>query len=260
MSPLNLRVQYYQDSTPPDVPCREENFVRRELRFELPVEQTALLLIDLWNVHHIQSWIERAEAMTRDVIVPLIDTARATGLAIIHAPAPQIAVKHGVAAEAAAPSQPGPTWPPAEFAARQGRYAVFRGPRNQPPGIDIYWRDLESRLDISPHVRVTDSDFMIATGEQLHRLCAERGILHLVVAGFATNWCILGRDYGVRAMSCRGYNVILLRDATEGVEFPDTLDKRWATELATREVEQVWGFTASCEDFRAACAAARGEA
>lgn len=258
---LRLKVRYFQDSTPLDVPCREENFIRRELIFPLPVARTGLVLIDLWNVHHIQSWIERAEAMTRDVIVPLADRARATGITIIHAPAPQVAEKHGVHADAAPsggdrnPGGSGP-WPPPEFCARSGEYALFRGPRDQPPSIGIYWDRLDSQLDISPHVMIQPTDFMIATGEQLHRICAARGILHLLIAGFATNWCILGRDYGVRAMRMRGYNTILLRDATAGVEFPDTLERRWATELAIREVEQVWGFSAGNDDFYAACAAA----
>ena len=50
-------------------------------------------------------------------------------------------------------------------------------------------------------------------------------------------------------MRGRGYNTILVRDATEGVEFPDTLKARWATELAVREVEQVHGFSTSTADF-----------
>ena len=39
MATLQLKVQYFQDSTPTEVPCREENFVVRELDFALPVEQ-----------------------------------------------------------------------------------------------------------------------------------------------------------------------------------------------------------------------------
>ena len=50
-------------------------------------------------------------------------------------------------------------------------------------------------------------------------------------------------------MKDRGYNPILLRDATTGVEFPDTLDALQATELAVREVEQQHGFTATNRDF-----------
>ena len=104
---------------------------------ELPVDQTALVLVDLWDNHFIESWPERADRITREAVVP---------------------------------------------------------------------------------------------------------VQHLLYAGFATNWCILNRDYGMRAMAQRGYNMILLRDATMGVEFPDTLAAETATEMAIREVEQQLGF------------------
>ena len=94
---------------------------------------------------------------------------------------------------------------------------------------------------------------IVATGEQLQALFREKRILHILYAGFSTNWCILGRDYGLAAMMARGYNVILLRDATEGIEFPDTLEAGWATELAVHEVEQKYGFTAATADFIEAC-------
>ena len=90
------------------------------------------------------------------------------------------------------------------------------------------------------------------TGQQLHELLEERRILHLIFAGFATNWCVLGRDYGIRSMSRYGYNIVLLRDATTGVEFPDTYDNLFTTEIAIREVEQQYGFSASNADFFAA--------
>ena len=261
MATLQLNVQYFQDSTPAEVPCREENFVVRELDFTLPVEQTALVLIDLWNVHHIDSWIERAEAVTKEVIAPLIGRARECGLTIVQAPSPGVLAnfpdKYEVYQGCTPEPEPGPppAWPPTEFRSRQGEYACFRGPRDQEPGIGPYWQSLTGQLDISPHIAVEAGDFVVGTGQQLHDLCQERGILHLLFAGFATNWCILGRDYGIRAMRRRGYNTILVRDATEGVEFPDTLTARWATELAVREVEQVHGFSTATADFYAACAA-----
>ncbi|MCZ7542967.1 MAG: hypothetical protein M5R40_05245 [Anaerolineae bacterium] len=64
MRALDLRVRYFQDSTPDDVPCREENFIRREFVMRLPVDQTAFVLVDMWSVHHIDSWIERVEEVT----------------------------------------------------------------------------------------------------------------------------------------------------------------------------------------------------
>ncbi|MFT5091146.1 MAG: nicotinamidase-related amidase [Candidatus Latescibacterota bacterium] len=252
---LDLKVQYFQDSPPEGLPYREEHFIRRHVKMPLPAGQTALVLVDLWDNHFIESWLERAEQITREAVVPVLAAAREVGLTIVHAPSPPVAEQFEELKKHAPPmpSVP-PAWPPAEFRSRQGEYAAFRGPRAQPPGIPPL-----DRLGMSPHIEVLEGEFVVATGEQLHVLLAERGILHLVYAGFATNWCILNRDYGMRAMAGRGYNLVLLREATAGVEFPDTVAKGLATEMAVREVEQQLGFSAANADFLAACAAIKGE-
>lgn len=214
---------------------------------DLPINQTALVLVDLWHDHFIESWIERAGRVLRDHVLPVIDAAREAGLPVIHAPCPEVAanyeqLKAHKPREASAST---PDWPPAEFRRREGPYHTYRGPREQEPGI----RDIREERRMSDAVEVRSDDIVIATGEQLHTYLKSQGILHLIYAGFATNWCILNRDYGVVAMRNRGYNTILLRDATTGVEFPDTLDGLWATELAIREVEQKYGFSASNKGF-----------
>ncbi len=216
----------------------------------LPVQQTALVLVDLWNVHFIESWIERARRVTVDCVLPVMDAARNAGITIVHAPSPPVAEKYPQLQrhEPPHPSVPSP-WPPSDFRSRRGDYAVYRGPRSQPPGIDVHWDKLASQLDISPEIDIKKDDFVIATGGQLHDLLMERGILHILYAGFATNWCVLGRDYGIRSMARYGYNVVLLRDATTGVEFPDTYDELFTTEIAIREVEQQYGFSAANADF-----------
>ena len=247
---IDLKVQYFQDSPPAGLPYREEHFIRRHVQMPLPVEQTALVLVDMWDNHFIESWLERAVQITKEAVVPALAAARAVGLTVIHAPSPPVAEQFEQLKRHAPPvAHAPPAWPPAEFRRRQGEYAVFRGPRAQPPGIP----PLE-RLGMSPHIEVEQGEFVVATGEQLHALLAERGILHLVYAGFATNWCILNRDYGMRAMAGRGYTMILLREATAGVEFPDTVREGLATEMAVREVEQQLGFSAANADFLAACA------
>ena len=80
MRTLDLRVRYFQDSTPVEVPCREENFIRREITMPLPIEQTAFVLVDVWNVHFIESWIERAKDVTVNEIVPALNAAREAGI------------------------------------------------------------------------------------------------------------------------------------------------------------------------------------
>lgn len=256
MPDLNLRVRYFQDSTPEGIPCREENFQRREIMMSLPVKQAALVLVDLWNLHFIESWIERARRVTAESIVPILAIAREVGFTIIHAPTPLIAPQFPqLKRHTPPPPAVEPDWPPAEFRRREGQYYAYRGPRSQPPGIWIHRDKLYHNLGMSPIIEVRDDDYVIATGDQLQETLKWHQILHLLYVGFATNWCILGRDYAIRAMVGRGYNTILLRDATTGVEFPDTLPTLLATELAVREAEQVHGFSASNEDFFAACRA-----
>jgi nicotinamidase-related amidase len=251
VSHLELNVRYFQDSPAEGLPYREEHFMRRHADMALPVDQTALVLVDTWDNHFIESWLERAERVTREAVVPVLAAGRAAGLTIVHAPSPRVTPSYPEHMKRHTPppvSSP-PDWPPPEFRAREGEFAAFRGPRNQPPGIP----DVE--IGMSPYIEVRDEDFLLQTGQQLHELCQERGVLHLVYAGFATNWCIVGRDYGMRAMAARGYNLILLRDATMGVEYPDTLEELTATELAIREVETQLGFSATTADFLATCAA-----
>lgn len=250
MKTLDLRVQYFQDSTPVDEPCRETAFIRREFEMPLPVDETALVLVDLWNVHFIESWIERAKQVTLECVVPVIDAARRIGMTIVHAPSPSVASQYPQLDRHKPPQPSAPnTWPPPEFRSRSGDYDVYRGPRSQPPGIGVHWDKLSSQLSMSPAIDVKEDEFVIATGQQLHELLEEQRILHLLYAGFATNWCVLGRDYGIRSMSRYGYNIILFRDATTGVEFPDTYDNLFTTEIAIREVEQQYGFSASNDDF-----------
>lgn len=69
---LDLKVQYFQDSPPAGRPYREEHFIRRHVQMELPVDQTALVLVDLWDNHFIESWLERADRITREAVVPML--------------------------------------------------------------------------------------------------------------------------------------------------------------------------------------------
>ena len=256
---MKIRVRYYQDSTASGIPCIEKNFICREIVMPLLVEETALVLVDLWNVHHIKSWMERAREVTVKAIVPVIDKAREIGLTIVQAPSPEVASKYRLSTHYASDEDifSAPKiydWPPEAFVKREGQYKVFAHPRKQPPGVGEKYKELKiPPFDLSEAVKLHSDDYMIRTGNQLHRLLKHKHILHLIYAGFATNWCIVGRDYGMRAMARRGYNTILLRDCTMGVEWPDTVDSLFAAELAIREVEVQVGFSTSNKDFFKSC-------
>jgi nicotinamidase-related amidase len=116
------------------------------------------------------------------------------------------------------------------------------------------WAERLEQRRIVPEVEPLSDDFVVATGEQLHRLLQDRGILHLFYAGFATNICIPFRDYGLRAMRRRGYNLILLRDCTTAIETHDTVAELLITRLAIRDFEMMdIAWTATSDDFLQAC-------
>lgn len=247
---LDLPCRYYRVYTDEDVPCREENFGFVERRLPLPAAQTALVLVDVWATHYIDSWLERAAHITREKIVPLVDAARAAGVLVVHAPSPFVVERHHAAAmPPPVPADEPASWPPVDFRGiyRGGAHAAFG--RDSEPRLSTALERYETELTINPEAAPGPGDEVIATGEQLHELLASRGILHLVYAGFATNWCVMGRDYGVIEMNDRGYDIVLVRDATTGVEFHDSVDALTATEIAIREIETKYGWSTTTGDF-----------
>ncbi len=122
------------------------------------------------------------------------------------------------------------------------------------PVYKAWWESaFPDDLHISPHLAPAGDDIVLSTGEGLHALCRERRIRHLVYAGFATNICVLFRDYGVRAMGQMGYNILFIRDATTGVEASETVGDLGATRAAVFFIETKVGVSTTAEAFVEAC-------
>jgi len=259
-----------------------------EAVWPIRLNETALVLVDIWDWHSIRTHRERAAELTRSAIVPLVDAARKAGILIIHAPSPEIAVRYeqwllyaGDAARETAvegllrrrfgdvlvmSNPPGALkpivdsippalkalnpedseWPPRDFRERQGEYAAYAKPR------PAAWREAVRRRDIPEMLRPKPGDYVIASGDQLHRLLKDRKILHLLYAGFATNMCVQNtRDYSMEQMGRRGYNCILLRDCTTGIENASTLDGLLLTKAAILGLEKSHASASSVDLLRA---------
>jgi len=257
MSAITIPVRYYRLCVNPGVSCEEKNFEHRELTWLLPTEQTALVLVDCWDIHYIKSHEQRSCAITRERIAPLMAACRQAGMTIVHAPSPPIAKKYAQWVRYAGDGEFGigtssapSDWPPPEFRRREGEYEQFRKPHE--PVMDE-WNKIEGNRRIIAEIEPHGNDFVIATGAQLHRLCRDRKILHLLYAGFAANMCVLYRDYGMRAMRDRGYNVILLRDCTTAIEAHETLDDELLTKAAILEIEMTVGYSTTSQAVMDAC-------
>ena len=199
----------------------ETNTGYAALDWRIPLSQSALVLLDVWQRHYLKDTEARAEKIINNKLVPLISKCRAAGMNIIHAPSPEVAVQHpnwvklfNKQKEAVAPDE----WPPKHFRNLTGEFEQYSRPHEP--------REKERQglppLTFHPKVKPIAGEPVVGWGEELHRYCKKEGILFLFFAGFNTNACILSRDYGTIQMSNRGYQVALVRDCTTGMESAET--------------------------------------
>lgn len=257
MSRLKILAQRYRLCVDAGEKCLESKFGYVNQNLNLDVKETALILVDVWNLHYVDSWIARATEITKTKIVPATEAARKAGMTIIHAPSPKAAIKYAEWTRYAGDeelnpaTQPSLDWPPEDFRKRTEEYAKYSRDIWKEPYM-APWKEIYKGLDISNLVKPKPGDFIIATGNQLHRLLRDRKILHLFYAGFATNMCLIYRDYGMRAMKGKGYNLILLRDATTAVETHDTVANLLTTKVYVQQIE-LYAYSVTTEDFIKAC-------
>ena len=240
--PIELPVRHIvHEPNPPHLPYREEHFGYVHLPVSIPLEQAALVLVDCWDQIIVESFQERAGRICEETIRPVLEACRSNGITVVHAPSPPVAEKFRQflpeeAANDEEPANPAASdWPPRDFSQRRGKWAHLQARRS---GLHQEQLDRIDRYrSIHSAVLPKNGDYVIATGDQLHRLCRERGILYLFYVGFATNICVPDRDYGMRAMRERGYALVLLRDATTGVEASDTYPLLAATSVMIHQFE-----------------------
>jgi len=218
---LRVKPRYHRWHVDPGVEWLETNTRYATLDWTIPVSQTALVLLDVWQRHYIKETEERAEQIINTKYLPLLSKCREAGMTVIHAPSPPVAMKHPNWVKLVSDQELNPRqdiWPPSDFRNHRGPYKAYSRPL-EPREAE---RQALPALTFHPKVMPLPGEAVIATGEELHRYCKQKGILFLFYAGFNTNACILSRDYGATQMGARGYDVTLIRDCTTGMENKDT--------------------------------------
>ena len=218
---ITIAPRYYRWHVDKGVVWIEKNTRYAHLNWEIPLAQTALVLVDVWSHHYLKDTETRSEEIVRNKIISLLNACRKAKMPIIHAPAPRLAEAHPswVNLIEKGNSESKEDWPPAAFRSKTGIYKNYARPI-EPREEEL--NEIRARLAMHPLVQVEGKEAVISTGEELNRWCKQQGILFLFYLGFNTNACILMRDYGTLAMGRRGYEIILLRDCTTGMESFET--------------------------------------
>jgi nicotinamidase-related amidase len=187
--------------------------------------------------------------VVRHVIAPLLDTGRRAGMPIVH-----------VQPESVARRYPELVGQAVSLPVEKPRQANSL-PHSQPVTDDVSQRAQRvhgegymawegwQHLDVAEPVRPQPGDAMIVTTAQFDAWLREREITTLLYTGFATNLCILDSPAAMKAMRGLGYRCVILREATLGVEFPETLETRTHTRAALQYIEAWVGYSASADDL-----------
>lgn len=262
MTTLKIPIRYLAMHNTSQGDVVEANIRYRETVWEIDPREAAFILVDFWDTHILRSHLERYRKITEQVIKPLLPAARSAGITVVHAPGFTIAKRYpqweAYAEEADwEVREPSPqSWPPEDFRKRTGDYARYERPFVTPDLLEV-GKELYRKRMILDSVAPQPEDFVIASGGQLHRLLEDRKILHLLYLGFSTDGCVQDKDYGIKAMGKKGYNIILLRDATTGKESEYSLKGMFMTEMAIKQIE-LYRVTTTVGAVRSACEAIAG--
>ena len=213
---------------------------------KVPAAQAAILVCDLWNQHWCRGATERCDVLAARM-GPVLEAARARGLRIIHAPSETMDFyadgPQRRRMEAVKPVEPPKVLeviePPLPIDDSDGGCDTPEKP----------WHRAWTRQ--SPRIRIGEADLISDSGPEIYGFLRAEGITTLIYMGVHTNMCVLGRPFGIRAMTRAGLRCILVRDLTDAMydpQDPPRVPHAEGTELVVRHIEMYWGPSTTAEE------------
>ncbi len=244
---LSLGARYYR-ALPIDDPGYEEETL------SLPIATTALVGMHCWNIGcpdgpavdvdycvgagWPQSTQEAARIMA-EVIRPAMDLARGMGLRVCHVETDWMDGQYPQVASRRSPES-------------SGLHPHQQAMLERAHGVDYMTRSPLARMRRAELVSPQDEEALFFYSDQLDEDLEKRGIDTIIYTGFMADMCMLAAEGGARQMLSRGYRCILMRDATVGVETPESFDERLATRYGIHIFEWSLGHGTSFSQFQQA--------
>lgn len=253
--PLPLTLQYQLESS-----AGSGRFHQHTRQQKWKPEETAIVVCDVWDLHHCLNAVRRLEQFAPRLNA-VLNEARSRGVTIIHSPSDCMPAYEGHAARQRAVSAPQAAWVPHEVGTwcsvipteERASYPIDQsdGGEDDDPQEHAKWAAQLKALGRNPGTPwktqselITidaDHDFISDRGDEVWNVLEARGIKNVILTGVHLNMCVLGRPFGLRQMSRNGKNVVLMRDMTDVMYSP----KSWpyvshltATDLVVSHVER----------------------
>ena len=233
---------------------------RQTVREQWLPQRTAVIVCDMWDLHHCKNAVTREGEMAPRMN-EVLTKARDAGVLIVHAPSSCMKPYEGTPARERARTAPQADRLPDKIAEwckqipaeEQAIYPLDQtdGGEDDDPAEHAAWaKELEAK-GLKPRAPWTkqidvlhvdqDKDAISDSGTEIWNLLEARGIQNVVLMGVHLNMCVSGRPFGLRQMAKNGKHVVLMRDMTDTMYNP----QRWpfvshvrGTELFVQHVEK----------------------
>lgn len=221
--------------------------------------QTAIIVCDMWDLHHCKRAVERVVEMAPRMN-EVLNKARDQGVLIIHAPSSCMAPYEATPMRKRAKAAPKAANLPQDIAnwctripsEEKGKYPVDQsdGGEDDEAMEHAQWAAKLKAMGRNPRapwksqidvLKMDEKDAVSDSGVEIWNMLEERGIKNVILLGVHTNMCVLGRPFGLRQMAKNGKNVVLMRDMTDTMYNP----ARWpyvnhfrGTDLVVEHIEK----------------------
>lgn len=201
-------------------------------------KKAAIIVCDMWDLHHCLNAVRRLEEMAPRMN-QVLEKARAQGVLIIHAPSSCMEAYKGYPGRKLAESAPKAANLPKEIGVwchkipseEKGKYPIDQsdGGEDDDPKEHAEWRAKLTKLGRNPNapwkkqydgLKIYDTDAISDSGVEIWNLLEQRGINNIILMGVHANMCVLGRPFGLRQLAKNGKNVVLMRDMTDTMYNP----------------------------------------
>jgi type 1 glutamine amidotransferase/nicotinamidase-related amidase len=203
------------------------------------LKETAVIVCDMWDLHHCLNAVRRAKEMAPRMD-QVLKAMRDRGALIVHAPSSCMDAYKNRPGRYQAIATPRSRSLPKDIgqwcnqipSEEKGAYPIDQsdGGEDDDPAEHREWaakltamgRDSKapwkSQTDL---LTITDADVISDSGEEIWSVFAARRIKNVILVGVHLNMCVLGRPFGLRQMAKNRKNVVLMRDMTDTMYNPE---------------------------------------
>ena len=220
-----------------------------EVRVAYPFDpaKSALIVCDMWDKHWCSGANVRVAALVKR-LEPILETARRSGMIIIHAPSETMSF-YGNAPQRLRMLSVPMFAPPKEL-----NLAAPPLPIDDSNGGCDTAGETEHRAWTCEHpgLTIAPEDYISDNGQEIYNLLRSRGIDTVFYTGVHVNMCILNRTFAIKQMTRWGIRCILLRDLTDAMYNPQDspyVSHQRGTELVVEYIEKYWCPAARSEEL-----------